>query len=108
MEGLLVNEAAILWLPKVRSQLIEKYPDAGKDWKQKENGASEGEMVRYHHWLNGQESEQSLENTEGQGSLTCCSQWGGKPWTLLSDWTTITNFNIIHFVNSHWLVAFTF
>ena len=31
MEGLLVTEAAILWLPNVKSQLIKKYPDAGKD-----------------------------------------------------------------------------
>ena len=30
MEGLLVTEAAILWPPNVKSQLIEKYPDAGK------------------------------------------------------------------------------
>ena len=45
MEGLLVTEAAILWPPNVKSQLIEKYPNAGKDWKQKENGAAEGEMV---------------------------------------------------------------
>ena len=45
MEGLLVTEAAILWLPNVKSKLTEKYPDAGKDWKQKENGAAEDEMV---------------------------------------------------------------
>ena len=31
MEGLLVNEAATLWPPNVKSQLIGKYPDAGKD-----------------------------------------------------------------------------
>ena len=46
MEGLLVNEAAILWPPNVKSQLIEKYPDAGKDWKQKEKGVAEDGMVR--------------------------------------------------------------
>ena len=45
MEGLLVTEAAILWPPNVKSQLIEKYPDAGKYWKQKENGVAEGDMV---------------------------------------------------------------
>ena len=31
MEGLLVTEAAILWPPNVKSQLIGKDPDAGKD-----------------------------------------------------------------------------
>ena len=27
------------------SQLTEKYPDAGKDWRQKEKGEAEGKMV---------------------------------------------------------------
>ena len=31
-------EAPILWPPDVKSQLIEKDPDAGKDWRQKERG----------------------------------------------------------------------
>ena len=38
-------EAPIFWPPEGKSWLIEKYPDAGKDWKQKENGAAEDEMV---------------------------------------------------------------
>ena len=38
-------EAPILWPPDANSQLTEKYPDAGKDWRQ-EKGASEDEMVR--------------------------------------------------------------
>ena len=38
-------EAAILWLPDVKSQLIGKDPDAGKDWRQKEMGMTEDEMV---------------------------------------------------------------
>ena len=36
----------ILWLPDVKSQLIGKDPDAGKDWKQREKRATEDEMVR--------------------------------------------------------------
>ena len=43
-------EAPILWLPDVKSQLIGKDPDAGKDWRQKEKGA-EDEMFGWHHWL---------------------------------------------------------
>ena len=31
-------EVPILWPPDVRSQLIGKDPDAGKDWRQKEKG----------------------------------------------------------------------
>ena len=32
-------------------------------------GATEDEMVGWHHWLNGQEFEQTLEHSEGQGSM---------------------------------------
>ena len=35
-------------------------------------------MVRWHHQLNGHESEQTLGDNEGQGSLECCSPWGCK------------------------------
>ena len=39
-------EALVLWLPHMKSQLIGKDPDAGKDWRQKEKGAAEDEVVR--------------------------------------------------------------
>ena len=71
-------EAPILWPLDVKSQLIWKDPDAGKDWIQKEKGAAEDEKVRYHHWFNGHEYEQTLGDSEGQGSLVCCSPWGLK------------------------------
>ena len=32
--------------PQVKSWLTGKDPDAGKDWRQKEKGAAEDEMVR--------------------------------------------------------------
>ena len=35
-------------------------------------------MVRQHYQLNGHEFEQSLGDSEGQGSLACCSLWGHK------------------------------
>ena len=71
-------EAPILWPPDVKSlQNIGKDPDAGKDWRQ-EKGATEDEMVGWHYWLNGHEFEQTLGDSEGQGSLTCCSSWGCK------------------------------
>ena len=50
------SEAPILWPPDANSQLIGKEdPDAGKDWGQEEKGATEDEMVGWHHWLNGRE-----------------------------------------------------
>ena len=39
-------DAPILWPPNVKNWLIEKDPDAGKDWGQEEKGAAEDEMVR--------------------------------------------------------------
>ena len=39
-------EALILWPPAVKNWLIGKDPDAGKDWRQKEKGAAEDEMIR--------------------------------------------------------------
>ena len=39
-------EAPILWPPEAQSQLTGKDPDAGKDWRPKEKGEAEDEMVR--------------------------------------------------------------
>ena len=72
--------------------LIGKDPDGGKDWGQEENGATEDEMVGWHYWVNGHEFEQTLGNGKGRGRLVCCSPWGPKNRTQLSDWTTTANF----------------
>ena len=42
-------DAPIIWPPDVKNQLIGKEPDAGKDWRQEENGMIEDEMVGWHH-----------------------------------------------------------
>ena len=52
-----------------------KDPDAGKDWEQE---ATENQMIGWHHWLNGHESEQTPGDGEGQGSVACCSSQGHK------------------------------
>ena len=39
-------EALVLWPLEMKSQLIGKVPDAGKDWQQKEKGTTQEEMVR--------------------------------------------------------------
>ena len=39
---------------------------------------TEDEMVRWHHQLSGHESEQTLGDSEGKGSLACCTPWGLK------------------------------
>ena len=42
-------EAPILWPPDVKSQLIGKDPDIGKDWGQEEKGATQEWMFGWHH-----------------------------------------------------------
>ena len=71
-------EAPILWPPDVRSPLIEGDPDAGKNRRQEEKGTTEDEIVGWHHRPNGLEFEQTLRDSEGQGSLACFSLWGRK------------------------------
>ena len=71
-------ETPILWPPDAKSWPIEKDPDVGKDWGQEEKGATEDEMVGWHHRLDGHEFEQALGDGEGQGSLVCCSLWHHK------------------------------
>ena len=62
----------------MKSQCIRKDLDTGKDRKQEEKGTTEDEMVGWHHQLNGHYFEQALEDSEGQGSLACCSPWGSQ------------------------------
>ena len=50
-------ETPILWPPDVKYWLIWKDPDPGKDWRWKEKGMTEDEMVGWHHRLNGHEFE---------------------------------------------------
>ena len=69
-------KAPILWPSDAKSQLIGKDPNAGKDKAHKEKGATENEMVGWNHWLNGHEFEQVPGDSEGQGSLACCSHRG--------------------------------
>ena len=71
-------EAPILWPPNVKSWFIGKEPDAGKDWGQEVKWVTEDEMVGWRHQVNGHEFEQTLGDSEGQGSLACCSTWGLK------------------------------
>ena len=71
-------EASILCPPDVKSWLIGKDSDAGKDWRQEEKGMTGDEMIGWHHWLNGYEFEQTQGDSEGQGSLVCCRSWGCK------------------------------
>ena len=67
-----------LIFPSQRLLLIGKDPAAGKDWGQEEKGATEDEMVGWHHWLDGRGFGWTPGIDDGQGGLACCSSWGCK------------------------------
>ena len=70
-------ETPILWAPDVKSWLIWKVPDAGKDWRW-EKGTTEDEMVGWHHQFNGHEFGWTPGVGDGQGGLACCGSRGRK------------------------------
>ena len=82
-------EAQIL-PPDEKNWLTRKDCDAGKSWGQDEKGTTEDEMVGRHHRLDGHEFEQATGDSEGQGSLACCSSWGHR---VRDDWVTELNWN---------------
>ena len=55
-------------------------------------GTTEDEMVGWHHWLNGHESEQAPEVGDVQGSLAWCSPWGRKE-SDMTEWLNWTELN---------------
>ena len=95
-------EASIFRPHDAKSWLIRKHPDTEKDWRQKEKGTTEDEMVTWHHLLNGHKFEQPLGVDEGQRRLTSCHPQVTKSWTRLSNWTTINlvldNLNFLTFI----------
>ena len=58
-------ETLILWPSDAKNWLLRKNPDAGEDWRQEEKGTTEDEMVGWHPWLNGPESEQVWGVSDG-------------------------------------------
>ena len=75
-------EAPILWPLDVKSWLIRKDPDTGKDWSQEEKTTTEDEKVGWQHWLNGHKIKQAPGDGEGQGILACCSPCGCKEFDI--------------------------
>ena len=95
-------ETSIFRPPDAKNWLLGKDPDPGKDWRQEKKGTTEDEMVGWHYWLDGHESEQTLGVGDGQGSLACCSPWVTKSRTRLSNWTKLkTHTNKLNFIKLH-------
>ena len=87
-------ESPILWPPDVKSWLIWKDHDAGKDWGQEENSMTEDEMVGWHHWLNGHGFGWTPAVGGGLGGLACCGSWGcnESDMTERLNWTKLNLF----------------
>ena len=74
----------------MKSWLIGKDSDAGRDWGQKK-GMTENEMAGWHHRLNGCESEWTPGVGDGQGGLGCCDSWSCKELDT-TEWLTWTDY----------------
>ena len=86
--------------PDAKSWLICKDPDAGRDWEPEEKGTTEDEMVGWHHWLNGRESEWTPGVGDGQGGLACCDSGVAKSWARLSDWNELNWTELMYILNA--------
>ena len=89
-------ETPILWPPHVKSWLIEKDPDSGRDWGQEEKGTTEDEMAGWHHRLDGHGFGSTPEVGDGQGGLASCDSWGHKEsdmteWLKWTEQEPLTN-----------------
>ena len=82
-------EAPILWPSDVKNWLIGKDPDVGIFWRQEERWTTEDEMVGWHHWLNGHESEQAPGVGDRQGAWQAAVHGVTKSQMWLRDWTEL-------------------
>ena len=64
-------EAPMLWPPDAKNWLLRKYPDAGKDWRQKKSVAE----MKFLDGITGSMG-MNLANSRSWWSLACCSPWG--------------------------------
>ena len=88
-------ETPTLRPPHVKSWLIGKDPDAGRDWGKEEKGTTEDKMAGWHYRLDGHEFEWTLGVGDGQGGLACCGSRGHKE-SDTTEWLNWTE----HIVNT--------
>ena len=79
LEGLMLKLKLQYFGPLMqRTDSSEKTLMLGKIEGGRRKGTTEDEMVGWHHRLSGHEFEQTLGDSEGLGSLACCSPWRAK------------------------------
>ena len=88
-------ETPTLRPPHVKSWLIGKDPDAGRDWGKEEKGTTEDKMAGWHYRLDGHEFEWTLGVGDGRGGLACCGSRGHKE-SDTTEWLNWTE----HIVNT--------
>ena len=93
-------ETLVLWPPHVKSWLIGKDSDAGRDWGQEEKGTTEDEMAEWYHWLDGCESEWTLGVGDDRKAWRAAIHGVTKSRTGLSDWTELN-----WFLKEPWVVS---
>ena len=102
-------ETPILWPSHVKSWLIGKDCDAGRDWGWEEKGTTEDEMVGWHHWPDGHEFEWTPGVGDGQGGLASCDSWGHKE-SDTTEWLNWTELNKLMLKNKisnlQWLICY--
>ena len=94
-------ETPVLWPPHVKSWLIGKDSDTGRDWGQEEKGTTEDEMAGWHHRLDGNEFEWTPGDGDGQGGLACCNSWGRKE-SDTTEWLNWTEGCLAFAPNCRW------
>ena len=92
----------LMWI----TDSLEKTLMLGGNRRQKKE-ATDDEMVRWYHQLDGYQFEQALGNGDGQGSLVCYSSWDCKE---LDTTKRLNNKYVRHdlFLSFHWFMAHCF
>ena len=95
LEGMILKLKLQYFAHHVKSWLIGKDSDAGRDWGQEEKGTTEDEMAGWHHRLDGREFEWTLGIGDGQVRLGVLrfmgSQRVGHDWITELNWTDSLN-----------------
>ena len=96
LEGMMLKLKRQYFGHLMRSWLIGKDSDAGRDWGQEKKGTTEDEMAGWHHWLNGLEFGWTPGVGDGHGGLACYNSWGRKESDMTEqlNWTELNHENM--------------
>ena len=92
-------ETAVLWPSLVKSWLIGKDPDAGRDWGQEEKGTTKDEMAGWHHQLDDMSLGKLRKLVMDREAWRAAVHGVAKSQTWLSNRTELKG---VYFLNSEW------